>query len=237
MGAASDTMRAIFGRDFLFLQQLTPPAPSTLTSALLESPSLIADANLPRQVLQQMARVRPAIGRWRAVFLYAEALGTLSPTIDAAQLPTGQKIWAAGPNPASIAPSTGTLSLLLHRPTQPPASRSWAGLVVDEWTELIPAATQPTALAFRHENPVAEAPQAVLLAVPPDTAAATWDMETLLATVRETLALAKVRLVDTVDDLRPFLPAICLTGNTANETVSTNFLESLIADPAIVRSA
>ncbi len=197
MAAASDTMRAIFGRDFLFLPQLTPPAPSTLTSALLESPSLIADANLPRQVLQQMARVRPALGRWRAVFLYAEA----------------------------------------HRPTQPPATRSWAGLVVDEWTELIPAATQPTELAFRYENPVAEAPQAVLLAVPPVTAAATWDMETLLATVRETLALAKVRLVDTVDDLRPFLPAICLTGNTANETVSTNFLESLIADPAIVKSA
>jgi hypothetical protein len=70
--------------------------------------------------------------------------------------------------------------------------------------------------------------------VPPTTTAASWDNATLIDTVRETLALAKVRLVDTVDELRPFLPAICLTGNTANETVSSNFFASLVADPVIV---
>jgi hypothetical protein len=228
---SQQAMRSIFGRDFCLLPQVTAPAPASLSAAFAESAGLIGDPNLPRKVLQQLARVRPALGRWRSLFLYTEALGTAAQTLDVAQLPTQQATWAAvSANP----PASGTLSLILHRPAQTPPSTAWAGLIVDEWNELIPAATQPTAVSFRHETPVAEAPQAVLLAVPPTTDAASWDNETLFDTVRETLALAKVRLVDNVDELRPFLPAICLTGNTANETVSTNFFAALVADPVIV---
>jgi hypothetical protein len=181
--------------------------------------------------VQQVARVRAGLARWRSVFLYAEALGVSTQALDVAQLPTGQAAWAAT---KGAAPASGTVSLILHRPATTAPTATWAGLVADEWNELVPAAVQPTAIAFRHESPVAEAPQALLLAVPPTPDAATWDDDTLLDTVRETLALAKVRLVDTVDDLRPFLPAICLTGNTANETVSTSFIGSLVADPMIV---
>jgi hypothetical protein len=228
---SQQAMKSIFGPDFCLLPQVTAPAPASLSAAFAESTGLIGDPNLPRKILQQLARVRPALGRWRSLFLYTEALGTAAQTLDVAQLPTQQATWAAASeNP----PASGTLSLILHRPAQTPPSMAWAGLVVDEWNELIPAATQPTAISFRHETPVAEAPQAVLLAVPPTSDAASWDNETLIDTVRETLALAKVRLVDNVDELRPFLPAICLTGNTANETVSSNFLASLVADPVIV---
>jgi len=48
----------------------------------------------------------------------------------------------------------------------------------------------------------------------------------------------QIRAVDgsLLDNLRPFLPAICLTGNTANEVVSTHFLNALVAEPTI-RSA
>ncbi len=57
----------------------------------------------------------------------------------------------------------------------------------------------------------------------------------LIDTVRDTLTLAKIRAVDgsLLDNLRPFLPAICLTGNTANEVVSTHFLNALMAEPTI----
>jgi hypothetical protein len=233
LAAAIDAMRAIFGRDFLFLPQLTPTAPVDLAAGLTESRTLVGDDNLPRQVLQQMARVRPAIGRWRSLFLYAEALGTASPTIEVVQLPTKQTTWAAG---KGATPANGTLSMLLHRPTQSAPTQQWTGLIIDEWTELIPSSTQPTSIAFRHETPVADAPQAVLLAVPPP-GVLVWDQQTIIDTVRESLLLAKVRLVDAVDTLQPFLPAICLTGNTANETVSTDFLSSLVADPQIVGSA
>jgi hypothetical protein len=204
-----------------------------MTAALAAGPALVGDApNLPRQVLQQMARVRAGLGRWRSVFLYAAALDVPAPGLEVVQLPAGQAKWAARPG---AAPANGTLSLIVHRPTQPAPERSWAGLVVDEWNELIPSALQHTSIAFRHETPVAEAPQAVLLAVPPSATTLAWDSETLVDTVRETLALAKLRMVDTVDGLGPFLPAICLTGNTTNETVSTDFTAALVAEPAISR--
>ena len=146
------------------------------------------------------------------------------------QLPPAS-VWA-GNLGAEIA--SGTLSLILHRPTQAPPGNGWVGLVIDEWTEVVPATSQGTALSFRYESPVAEPPQVVLLAVPPTTAAS-WDHDTLLDTVRETLSLAKVRAVDgsLLDNLRPFLPAICLTGNTANETVSTDLLGSIVAEPGL----
>jgi hypothetical protein len=232
LAAATATVQAVFGRDFVFLPQLTPP--SSLAGALAAAPALLGDTpHLPRQVVQQMARVRAGLGRWRSLFLYAAALDLAPPSLEVAQLPTGQATWAARPG---ASPANGTLSLLLHRPTQTAQTQGWAGLVIDEWNELIPSAIQQTSIAFRHETPVAEAPQAVLLAVPPSSATTSWTLETLVDTVRESLTLAKLRLVDTVDDLRPFLPAICLTGNTANEAISTDFTASLIAEPAILRS-
>jgi hypothetical protein len=227
LAAAQAAATTVFGADFLLLPRAVPPP--AMGTALAESPALLRDPHRPRQVLQQVARVRAGAGRWRALFLYAEALGTLAPSVDVAQLPPHQPAWAADPG---AAPANGTVSLALHRAASLATDRAWAGLVIDEWTELIPAATQATAISFRHETPVAEAPQAVLLAVPP-TAAAAWDLDTVLDTVRETLLLAKIRLVEPSEHQGPFLPAITLTGNTANETVSTDFLGSLVAEPTL----
>jgi hypothetical protein len=126
--------------------------------------------------------------------------------------------------------------MILHRPDKAATHHQWAGFLVDEWNETIPASTQATAISFRHETPIAEAPQAVLLAVTP-AANTAWDTEMLIDCVRETLSLAKIRAADgaLLGGLRPFLPAICLTGNTANETISTNFLTAIIAEPALVK--
>lgn len=90
--------------------------------------------------------------------------------------------------------------------------------------------SEPLQLTSMHTDaPTAEA--TALVQAP--TAGAAWDTEMLIDTVRETLSLAKIRAVDgaLLTGLRPFLPAICLTGNTANETVSMNFLTSIIAEP------
>ena len=166
------------------------------------------------------------------MWLYAQALGALAPSLEVVQLPQTPPVTAWAGRSGAVA--NGTLSLILHRPTHAAADQGWAAFLVDEWNETIPATAQKTTISFRHDTPVAEAPQAVLLAVPP-TAAATWDTDTLIDTVRDTLTLAKIRAVDgaLLDRLRPFLPAICLTGNTANEVVSTHFLNSLVAEPTI----
>jgi len=81
--------------------------------------------------------------------------------------------------------------MILHRPDKAASHHQWAGFLVDEWNETIPASTQATAISFRHETPIAEAPQAVLLAVTP-AANTAWDTEMLIDCVRETLSLAKI---------------------------------------------
>jgi hypothetical protein len=223
---AIDAIHAVFGRAFLFLPKLVAP----LAVPLAASAALVGDPHLPRRALQQLARVRPRLMRWRAMWLYGQALGAAPPAFDIVQYPKATA-WAGRPG-AVIAP--GTVSLILHRPTQAAAESGWTGFVVDEWNETVPSDVQKTSVSFRYETPIAEAPQAVLIAVPPD-AATPWDTDTLIDTVRETLMLAKIRGVDSslLEGLRPFLPAICLTGNTANEAVSTDFLKSLVAEATI----
>jgi hypothetical protein len=227
LAAAAAAVQTVFGRDFLFLPRLNTPE---LATPLAASATLLGNSNGPQRALQQLARVRANLGRWRSLWMYARAFGAAAPPLEVVQLPTAAT-WAGNPG-AEIA--SGTLSLIVHRPTQAAPAGGWVGIVVDEWTEVVPATSQGTALSFRYESPVAEPPQAILLAVPP-ASAASWDHDTLLDTVRETLLLAKVRTVDSslLDELRPFLPAICLTGNTANETVSTDFLTTIVAEPGL----
>jgi hypothetical protein len=128
-------------------------------------------------------------------------------------------------------PPAGRVSLVLHRPASPAAGGVWAGLLVDEWTELIPNERELTGIAFHYDNPKAEAPQAVLVAVPP-TGKATWDLETVLDILHETLDLAKVRAVDgqLVRGLGQLLPAVLLAANHSRETISTDFTRLRVAD-------
>ena len=103
-----------------------------------------------------------------------------------------------------------------------------AGLVIDDWVEVVPGAEVTTGVAFHCESPGARPPQAVLLAVPPP-ATAQWDVETVEATLLETLELARLRALDplalgTDPLLQRALPATYLSMNLAGDTVSTDFL-------------
>ena len=118
----------------------------------------------------------------------------------------------------------------------PAAGAPLAGLVVDEWTEVIPDRTQLTGVSFHVDQPAARAPQTILLAVAPDEAHV-WSLATLEATVLETLDLARLRLVDAealaapiapppgapaVPRLGHYLPAIYLAAAPAADTVTTD---------------
>jgi hypothetical protein len=67
-----------------------------------------------------------------------------------------------------------------------------AGFLVDEWVEVVPEAAQTTGLAFNFDRPNTEAPQVLILAVPPGPA---WSWEDLVQTVFDTMQAAKRRLV------------------------------------------
>ncbi|MFD0533231.1 hypothetical protein ACFQY7_04995 [Actinomadura luteofluorescens] len=99
------------------------------------------------------------------------------------------------------------------------------GLLVDEWTEVVPAARQETGLTFEYDAPGATAPQAVLLAVPADGAPA-WQPDALVQTLEEAFDLARARAAD-IDSLGAagqFLPGTYVPVNLTEPQTSTDFV-------------
>jgi hypothetical protein len=234
VAAAVATMQALFGDQFLFLPRFRPVNTTELSQALAAGPALVGDRQAPRRWLQQASRVHLPLDRWRRVWLYAEALGAPAPQLEVAQLPhaTAGARWVALAFPtAADRPPSGLLSLVLHRPAVPAAEDAWVGLLLHEWTELIPATAETTGVAFHYEDPGAEAPQAVLIAVPP-TQAPTWSLSALADILNETLTLAQIRGVDLglLGALGQVLPAIYVASNAADDTVSTDFSQDRRAD-------
>jgi hypothetical protein len=78
---------------------------------------------------------------------------------------------------------------------------------------VIPADTETTGLTFHFDKPNAEPPQVLLLALPPQLSGA-WSWDDLVATLHETLDMARLRAVGPreVDQtaLSVFLPAAIL---------------------------
>jgi hypothetical protein len=188
--------------------------------------------------LQRAAHVRDGASRLETALLYAEATGSPQPLrLRVAQLPrrAGDR-WVGLPATPQQPIGSGRLSLVVQALAAPVAGRPLAGLVVDEWTEVVPDRTQLTGVSFHVDQPDARAPQAILLAVSP-TEAHVWSLGALEATVLETLDLARARLVD-AEALAPppvppppgtpdpprfgqYLPAIFLASAPA-DTVTTD---------------
>jgi hypothetical protein len=233
----SAVMAALFGQDFLFLPrfQLSATAASELDLAITQGPTL---ASLPHDFLrwlQQAARVRPALDAWRRLTLYTGALGAPPAQFELAQLPfQAAARWAALPF-APQRPPAGLVSLALHRPVKPATSQVWAGLFLDDWTEVIPYEVETTAIGFHYDDPGAEAGQAVLLAIPPGEAQ-TWDIDTFANILNETADLAKVRAVDLelLPALGQLLPAVYLSTDLEDNTITTNFATKVMNQRSIL---
>jgi hypothetical protein len=224
-------LRAVLGRDLLALPRFVPAAAPGFADALATPPAFDGDDHTPARWMQQVARVRAHLARRRRVELYGRATGAPPAGLRVVQLPhvPGAR-WIAGKLAPAERPGYGRLSLVLDRVQAPAAGAPWVGLLVDEWVEDIPDRTDDTGIVFHFDSPGAEAPQAVLLAVPPAPAEA-WDAGALEAVLDETLELAKLRAVDAerVGVLGQLLPAIYLADNPSQDTVATRFAGLTVA--------
>jgi hypothetical protein len=147
------------------------------------------------------------------------------PELDVAQLPhLDGALWVALPFTPGKPPPSGRLSLVMQRIAKPSASEAWVGLLLDQWTEIIPHATAQTGIAFHYDDPGAEAAHAVLVAVPPKTSAENWDPTDLIAIVNETLDLARMRAVslEDVGELGQLLPAMFVAAYRDNQLMVTD---------------
>jgi hypothetical protein len=133
-------------------------------------------------------------------------------------------------------PPSGLVSLALCGQTVPQASEIWSGLFLDSWPELIPSDEEDAGVAFHYDAPGSQAPQAVLLAVPPP-GVEKWSFELLEASLMHALDLARIRCVDLshLPGLGQILPTAFLAANAANATISTSFA-GLLRNEAVIMS-
>jgi hypothetical protein len=241
--AAIRAVEALAGGNTPFLPRFKPPAAAELSNALswaTQAAFIDADSGERLRAIRRFAmvaaRVRPALDAWRRVDLLRGAFGGAAAAPIVAQLPyeNGAR-WAALPfaNDASR-PKPGRTSVLLYRAAAPAVNASWCGLLMDQWTEVIPQRSEQTGVAFHYDDAGAEAPQAILVAVPP-APAEQWDLASLVATVNEALDLAKVRAVDMelLGELGQLLPAAYLSDSTEDVTVRSSFQGALALERAI----
>ena len=114
------------------------------------------------------------------------------------------------------------------------------GLLLDEWTEIIPAETETTGITFHFDKPNAEPPQAILLATPPQFNGA-WQWDDLVATLHETLDMARLRAVEPQQldqtELSVFLPATILATTWRPVTIGADlavvnkYVEKVVVNP------
>ena len=173
-----------------------------------------------------MARVRDGAKRLNAALSYAEAVNTgekLKLTI--AQLPHDTKDrWVGLPFKPGQSMPVGKLSLVVQSVAAVDPVRPLAGLLIDEWVEVVPSPSEITGIALQYDQPNAVPPQTILIAVPPELESP-WTIWSLQQVLLETLDLARIRGVDTdaLDDVGHYLPALYFACNTNNDTVSTDF--------------
>jgi hypothetical protein len=169
-----------------------------------------------------MERVRPALARLSRPLRQADLLGREGFALAVAQVPhvPGQP-WTALEAPEG---SDRAISLLLQGAPEDLA-RPLAGLLVDEWTEVVPSRSETTGIAFQYDPPDSAAPQAILLAVPP-VLGQPWTQGLLNRVLLETLDLARLRLAQpgALGAVAHYLPAACLALNLSADAVSTDLM-------------
>jgi hypothetical protein len=139
--------------------------------------------------------------------------------------------WLAVEYPEDHAIEGDTMLYTAYAPGLDPEG-AIVGLLVDEWTETLPAGQETTALTFHYDRPNCEAPQSLLL-VMPATLKGTWSWGEVVASLHEALELARLRAVepDLLDqlDYARLLPATVATLTYTPVTFALNYAAVAVA--------
>ena len=212
----------------LVLPRLTPADLASLQSAFSQSAALTAvDPQAVSRWLLQLSHVRPAAERFDLAMTATELLGAPDmPPLALGQLPEmPADRWLGLPVDPGNPPVSGRVAIEALAVGDPVTQSPLAGMMLDEWLDRIPAATTSAGVAFHYAEPTARAPQALLLAVCPDSRE-TWDQDLVQAIVAQALDLAKIRTVDlaSIQQVGQILPGLYFPFNLQAGTVGTTLL-------------
>lgn len=225
--AAIARLRAVFGKAFVVLPRFSAANAAELRQALADS-TKVQDGD-PLTVVtwfQRMARVRDGVSGFSAMLNYSEILKAGEKlNLNIAQLPfSPNDRWVGLSLKAGQSMPAGKLSLVVQSDAKLNVTQPLAGLLIDEWVEVVPGSTEITGIALQYDQPNASPPQTILLAVPPEIGSP-WTIFSLQQVLLETLDLARIRAVDSdaLDEVGHYLPALYFACNVAGDTVSTDF--------------
>ena len=219
--ARLDQLATAFGNGFQALPLVTTSPANLLAQAVSATSTATTDPGQePDAWLAKAGRVHETVAGLLDTCCGAEALGNGPPlTLTIAQLPLpapstsgatpGPVPWAGLPFTASP-PAAGSLSLAM---TAAPPSGPLSALLVADWVEVIPSQGETTGLTYHYAAPDAQAPQAILIAVPASLSSTAWSYGDLVNTVASARELAHIRGVDYADlpgTARQVLPAAYL---------------------------
>jgi hypothetical protein len=154
------------------------------------------------------ARVREKIHHWEQLVMLTGAFGRTEPELQPIQLPYKvEDHWLALQFPYDPDPTTkkdpaknyqfdgDRLLYTAHYAVPFNRSQRQCGLLLDEWTEVIPSDNETTGITFHYDRPNSEPPQTMLLVTPPEFTGG-WQWQDLVDTLNETLDMAKKRAVE-----------------------------------------
>jgi hypothetical protein len=173
-----------------------------------------------------VARVREKMAHWENTVLLAECFQRTSPALTALQLPyRANDRWLGLEFPDTVALDTDKLLYTAHFAGGFTGAAAQCGLLLDEWTEVIPAKEEITGVSFHFDRPSCEPPQAMLLALPA-VRTGRWQWKDLVDVLHETLDNARKRGVEPahVDGsaYAQFLPATLMAVTLYQMTIATN---------------
>jgi hypothetical protein len=176
------------------------------------------------------ARVRTKMHDLENVIQLAGAFGTAEPVLAPVQFPfDAAEPWLAMELPPGF-DTRLTTDHVLYTASYPngafdKTAATFGGLLLDEWTEVIPNTRETASLAFNYDRPSHEPPQSLLL-VTPATNGEQWNWEDLRAAIPETFDLAKKRAVEPRNlantSLARLLPATLMAFTTNAISISSH---------------
>jgi hypothetical protein len=187
--------------------------------------------------LQNVSHVRPKLARWDYIRTLLESFNTNSLELKPVQLPyRAQDSWLAVEFPETdeithepFNITHDTLSVVIHGDAAFNPAAKQCGLLIDDWTEVIPTKEEITGITFNYNQPNACPPQALLLAVTPQEKGH-WTWDDLVGILNDTLQRAKRRAVEPIlldkrnrPELSVLLPAIVADFSQYDLNVSLDY--------------
>jgi hypothetical protein len=206
--ALQDAARALLGDSFALIpefaisdsqgtQWASSLAAAAPGGALLQYLTMTAGIDRPVQEwFCGAARVRPVLRDLELAGVLADGFGRPAPELTPAQFPyLAGEPWLAMQFPDGSRPDGDRLLYTAHYVTPFDKTARQCGLLLDEWTEVIPGTSKETGITFNFARPDNEPPQAILV-VAPATGDGAWHWDDVVGSLNETLDLAKKRALE-----------------------------------------